>query len=53
MFYFDTNSTYDNSYEFWTAGNQTLSISQYNTEIKNPLIVYEDATFSSSLISNS
>ena len=46
IFYFDTNPTYDNEWHFWCAGNPRLTISQYSTEINNPLNVHEDATFS-------
>ena len=44
--YFDTLANYDNYWEFVCVGNIQLSISQYSTEIKNPLILYEYATFS-------
>ena len=44
--YFLANNNYDNRFEFWCALNPQLSISQYSTEIKNPLIANEDATFS-------
>ena len=44
IFYFDTNPTYDNEWHFWCAGNPRLTISQYSTEIKTPLILYEYLT---------
>ena len=44
--YFDTLAIYDNYWEFVCAGNIQLSINQIRTEIKNPLILYENATFS-------
>ena len=45
VFYFDINPTYDNSWEFWCSWNPQLLINQYSTQINNPLIAYEDATF--------
>lgn len=51
--YFLANNNYDNRFEFWCALNPQLSISQYSTEIKNPLIANEEATFSKQATFNS
>ena len=44
--YFDTNNTFDNSYQFFAAGNLQLSISQYSTEIETSLNSSAQATVS-------
>jgi len=50
--YFDTNTTYDNDWEFWCGGNPQLLVNQYGTQINNPINAQQNITHQDTQIMN-